>query len=161
MNKETKLDLFAEREFERNIANIIVPDDTGGLVAFGKYHIKPDSVGFTVATWDRDIHSFSTKRIAMAWCTADKFKQYNMGNEILILDRKKQALAADIHCRKSMAERGRTENFYETVNAKIQPKISQFNLVNSELEKCVKSAKYLQIRGFNNETARTRGANAK
>jgi hypothetical protein len=60
-----------------------------------------------------------------------------------------------------VADQGRNEDFYEIVNIKIQPKVSQFNLVNSELEKCVKSAKYLQIRGFNNETARTRVPNAK
>ena len=161
MNTESKLERFAELEFQRNIAHIIVADDNGGIVAFGKYHIKPDSTGYTVATWDRDIHSFSTKRIAMAWCTADKYNQLNMGNEILVLDRKKQALAADIHCRRGVATQGRNEDFYEIVNIKIQHKVSQFNLVNSELEKCIKSAKYLQIRGFNNETARTRVPNAK
>ena len=132
-----------------------VADDNGGIVAFGKYHIKPDSTGYTVATWDRDIHSFSTKRIAMAWCTADKYNQLNMGNEILVLDRKKQALAADIYTRKSMGERGKHEVFYEIVNTKIQTKIDRYNSVSTELEKCVNQAKYIQIRGFLNETERT------
>ena len=32
------------------------------------------------------------------------------------------------------------------------------NIVTAELEKCINSAKYLQIRGFHNETARTSGS---
>jgi hypothetical protein len=44
---------------------------------------------------------------------------------------------------------------------KLQPKIDQYNSVTAELEKCVNQAKYMQIKGFNNETARTIGSNAK
>ena len=80
---------------------------------------------------------------------------------ILMLDRKKQILTADINCRRSMGERGRTEEFREIVNTKIQPKVAQLSSVSTELEKCVNQAKYIQIRGFNNETARTIGPNAK
>ena len=97
----------------------------------------------------------------MSWCTADHQQHYNLSNQILVLDRKKQALAADIYCRKTVGERGRQASFYEIINMKIQPKIDLYNSVNSELEKCVNRAKYLQIRGFNNETARTSGSQAK
>ena len=53
------------------------------------------------------------------------------------------------------------ESFYEIINMKLQPKIDQYNSVTAELEKCVNQAKYMQIKGFNNETARTIGSNAK
>jgi len=136
---------------------MIVPDDDRGLIVFGFYYIEFDKDLFTVKTWDREIHKFASKRAALAWCTADKLKQYSLANNILILDRKKQILAADIYCRKTVGERGATEMFYEIVNMKIQPKIDQYNMVTTELEKCINSAKYLQIKGFNNETARTSG----
>ena len=97
----------------------------------------------------------------MSWCTADSKGHYNLSNIILVLDRKKQVLAADIYCRKTLGERGRTEAFYEIINIKIQPKIDLYTSVTAELEKCVNQAKYMQIRGFNNETARTIGSNAK
>ncbi len=161
MNKQQKLELFAERELKRNIDSLILDDGTGSIVAFGRYYIEPANTGFQVSTWDRTIHCFSSKKTAMAWCTADKYKHYNLSNMILVLDRKKQALAADIYCRKIMGERGKTESFYEIINMKIQPKIDLYNSVISELEKCVNQAKYMQIRGFNNETARTIGSNAK
>jgi hypothetical protein len=161
MTRDQKLERWAEKEFVRNIDQIILSDDDGGIIAFGRYHLKPSINGCIVRTWDREIHNFTNKRAAMAWCSADHQKQYNLSQLILILDRKKQILTADIHCRRSMGDRGRTEDFYEIVNTKIQPKIQQLDSVSTELENCVNRAKYIQIRGFNNETARTIGANAK
>ena len=161
MNQEQKIENWTERELRRNIDKIIIDDQEGGYVVFGKYYIKPKFNRFIVETWDREIHCFSSKKTAMSYCTSDNQRQYNLSNRILVLDRKKQALAADIYCRKILGERGRHETFYEIVNMKIQPKIDLYNSVNSELEKCVNKAKYLQIRGFNNETARTIGSHAK
>ena len=161
MTQEQKLEAWAERELKRNIDSIIIDNGAGGIVVFGKYCIEANDTRFCVSTWDREIHSFSSKKSAMSWCTADHQQQYNLSNSILVLDRKKQALAADIYCRKTVGERGRHENFYEIINMKIQPKIDLYNSVDAELENCVNRAKYLQIRGFNNETARTSGSQAK
>jgi hypothetical protein len=161
MNREEKLELFAERELKRHISSLILDDGTGAIMVFGKYYIQQVGNRYQVSNWDSAIHCFSSKKIAMSYCTADHSRNYNLSNMILVLDRKKQALAADIYCRKTLGERGRHESFYEIINMKIQPKIDLYNSVNSELEKCVNRAKYLQIRGFNNETARTIGSNAK
>jgi len=161
MTKEQKLERFAERELKRNIDSLILDDGDGCIIAFGRYYIEPVDTRFQVSTWDKTIHCFSSKKTAMSWCTADKYKHYNLSNMILVLDRKKQALAADIYCRKTLGDRGRTETFYEIINMKIQPKIDLYSSVVAELEKCVNQAKYMQIRGFNNETARTIGSNAK
>jgi len=161
MTRDQKLEQWAEREVKRNIDSIILDDGNGCIVVFGRYYIEPTGTRFRVSTWDREIHCFSSKKTAMSWCTADNQQQYNLSNRILVLDRKKQTLAADIYCRRTLGERGRHESFYEIVNMKIQPKIDLYNSVDAELEKCVNRAKYLQIRGFNNETARTIGSQAK
>jgi hypothetical protein len=161
MTRDQKLEAWAERELKRNIDSIIIDNGDSGIVVFGKYCIQPQGTRFQVSTWDKTIHSFSTKKTAMSWCTTDHQQQYNLSNQILVLDCKKQALAADIYCRQTIGERGRTESFYEIINMKLQPKIDQYNSVTAELEKCVNQAKYMQIKGFNNETARTIGSNAK
>lgn len=161
MTLDQKLENWAERELKRNITNIILDSDDGSIIVFGRYCIQPRDSGFSVHTWDREIHCFSSKKTAMSWCTADHQGQYNLSTRILILDRKKQTLAADIYCRRTLGERGRHETFYEIVNMKIQPKIDLYNAVTAELENCINRAKYLQIRGFNNETARTSGSQAK
>ena len=106
MTQEQKLDAWAERELKRNIDSIIIDDGTGSLVVFGKYRIQPQGTRFQVSTWDKAIHLFSTKKTAMSWCTTDHQQQYNLSNQILVLDRKKQSLAADIYCRQAIGERG-------------------------------------------------------
>ena len=157
MNQEQKIENWTERELRRNIDKIIIDDQEGGYVVFGKYYIKPKFNRFIVETWDREIHGFANKRTAISWCVADKVNHLNLANQILHLDRKQQILEADINTRKSLGNRCRTEDFSEIVNTKIQPKIDQHYMVKSELEKCINSAKYIQIRGFNNETARIHG----
>ena len=40
MNQDQKLERFAERELRKNIDKLIIEDDEGGLIAFGKYYVK-------------------------------------------------------------------------------------------------------------------------
>lgn len=161
MNKEQKLDKFAEREFKRNINSIIMHDGDGGYIVFGKYRLSSAPGGFEVQTTSNHRGFFSSKRTALSWCVADHNNQLNLANNIKILDQKKQILSADLHCRRSVAERSRHEGFSEIVNTKIQPKLDSYKSLNNELEKCLISAKYLQIRGFNNETARPSGTTSR
>lgn len=155
MNKQYKLEAWAERELQRNISKLILDDDDGGYIVFGKYRISPRDSFYLVETWDREIHSFSSKRNAMSWCIADHKNHIVLAARILNLDKKRQLLQNDVGCRMGIRERSRSQDFYETVLAKIQPKLDSINMLNQELEKCVNSAKYLQIKGFLNETART------
>ena len=157
MNQEQKLERWAEREIQRNMHKMIINDEHGGYVIFGLYHMQPAPTGFSVRTWDKEIHCFASKRTAISWCIADKINYLNLASQILNLDRKQQILEADINVRKNLGNKGRTEEFTEIVNTKIQPKIDQHRMVVAELEKCINSAKYIQIRGFNNETARIYG----
>jgi hypothetical protein len=155
MNKEQKLEHFAEREIKRNIDSLIIPGENGGYVAFGKYFLKPSEEGVAVTNWDREVHVFMNKRHAISWCVADHNNRINLAIRILSLDAKKRIVNNDVQLRRSIAERSRSENFYENINLKLQPKIDVLNMLNNELEKCINSAKYLQIKGFANETART------
>lgn len=157
MNPEQKIEHWAVREIGRNLHKMIIDDGEGGYVVFGKYYITSKSNKFVVETWDKEIHGFANTRTAISWCIADRVNHLNLATQILNLDRKQQILAADINTRKTLGNRGRTEDFAEIVNTKLQPKIDQHKMVMAELEKCINSAKYIQIRGFNNETARIHG----
>jgi hypothetical protein len=156
MNIDQKLEKFAEHEFRKNLPHIIFDDDEGGWIAFGKYRIRPVEDGFVVETTTINyVGTFGSKRTAISWCVADRFDQLNLANEILILDSKKRLTTADIQTRQAVARKSRTQGFSEMIETKIQPKIDVLKSVSAELEKCVNSAKYLQLRGFSNETART------
>lgn len=155
MNQEQKLERFAEKEFRRNMHKLIVQEDDGNLIVFGRYQIREHNEEFFVSTYTSQEIEFSSKRTAMSWCIADYKNQIKLANNILTLDRKKRLLSADIYCRKTLADRSRHCEFNDLVITKIQNKVINYRVVNSELEKCVNLAKYLQIKGFNNETART------
>jgi len=157
MNREQKLETWAEREIQRNLHRMIIDDGEGDFIVFGKYYMHPTNTGVEINTWDKPVHCFANKRTAISWCVADHVNHLNLANQILNLDRKQQILHNDIHCRHTLGNRGRTEDFAEIVNTKMQPKVDQHRMVSSELEKCIKLAKYIQIRGFNNETARIYG----
>jgi phospholipase C len=156
MIRHQKVERWAERELYRHIDNIIVNDNTDGFIAFGRYHLRPDDAGCWVDLETSTAGHFSSKKTAISWCVADKYYQYKLANQILALDQKKQLLAADINCRRRQISHSKNSEFTETVTAKMLPKMSQLTSINAELDKCLKTAKYFQIRGFSNETARTR-----
>lgn len=156
-NKEQKLENWAKRELQRSVHKMIVPDEQGGYIAFGKYQIQPTGQGYLVKTWSDDVHEFVTKRAAISYCVADNNNLLTLAIRIKDLDTKQQFLANDIRCRQLQCNRTRSQDFYDAVDTKVQPAIAKYQAVISELEKCVNRAKYIQIRGFHNETARTHG----
>lgn len=153
-----KLERWASQELAAVVQRAIIETDTGSYAAFGRYHLIPTATDCTVDVDNGGSYTFSSKRIAMSWCIADNYHQYNLARDILTLDQKNQLLAADIKCRSGLANAGQHQDFYEIVNTKIQPKVEQQRAISSELEKCINLTKYIQIRGFNNETARTSNA---
>ena len=155
MNKQKKLEEFASREIASLANKLIVDDGRGGIIAFGKYNIVPAGYKFHVEIKNQNTVTFGSKKSAISWCIADQYNQHNLARHILTLDTKKHSLAADIHCRQALAKRSNHEDFYECVSTKIQSKIDYLSALDAELEKCLNSAKYMQIRGFSNETART------
>lgn len=157
MNQEQKFECWAEQELQRNLNQLIIEDDRGGYVVFGRYRIYPENTRFAVETTTALIHKFASKKAAMSYCTADVRGNYNLASQILNLDRKKQQLSADIHSRQTLGARSQNADFAEIVNTKIEPKMQMLKNVSAELEKCIGSAKYIQIRGFTNETARIHG----
>lgn len=154
MNQEQKLERFAERTAHSVLKNSIIEMDQGYL-AFGQYRILATDTGFDVYNYDDLVGQFGSKRSAISWCVAEKYKQHRLSFEIQVLDTKKSQLSADITARRHLSERCRNAQFAEMVETKLEPKISYYKSVKAELEKCISSAKYLQQRGFLNETARS------
>ena len=155
MTREQKLERWAERELRHSIDKMILDDNSGGWVVFGRYHITPEKQVFNVWHYANFIGSFSSKRSAISWCIADKNNQASLSQQIKVLDFKKQFLDNDIACRTGLSKLSRSAEFREMVKTKLEPKIFLNSAVTAELEKCISSAKYIQLRGFSNETART------
>lgn len=152
-----------DQEFERMVRhelrdimfNVIIPRDDGTYEVFGKYQIIPERPGYTVLCSATEVGFFNNTRTALSWCIADKYRDYNLARDLLLLDNKLTYLNNDINARANIADRSQRWDFRESVGTKLETKLINKKLVEKHLDKCVKSAKYLQQRGFNNETART------
>lgn len=155
MNRDQKFEQWAERALSQKLDQIMFGNEHDGWVVFGRYHIKPVKQDYQVWHYHDQAGNFSSKRSAVSWCIADHHKQHNLSRQIQILDSKKQLITSDIKCRSELARRSNSTDFAEIVNTKLETKLAMNHAVSAELEKCISSAKYIQLRGFSNETART------
>ena len=129
--------------------------EAGRYHVFGEYEISVTAQGVDLACRRRDPQRFSSVKSALAWCIAHKFQRLDVAQEIAELDRCRQRDQADIEVRGQLARRHRDANRREMAMLKADQRRQQLELTELRLDKCINLAKYWQIRGFNNETART------
>jgi hypothetical protein len=135
--------------------DLIIQTDSDHHLVFGSYVLNKTSQGIDLFSPSGDfVCRFGNQRSALSFCIAEKFRRYNLAAQIRNLDAKHTHLTNDIACRQAMAENSDRSTFKELVHTKISTKIHQRRAVANELEKCINLAKYLQIKGFQNETAR-------
>jgi hypothetical protein len=151
-----------DREFERifrqefkNIEPNIIWQSEDGYEVFGHYKIQTKKTGYLVSSGLSEIGVFSSTRTALSWCIADKNRGYNTAREILRTDNKLTDLKNDIHTRAAIGDRSRDHGLREIILTKLESKIIQKKSLENQLDKYVSWAKYIQHRGFQNETART------
>jgi hypothetical protein len=153
MKTSQKLAALAEQELPKLLDHVIIADGEKYRV-FGSYVLRQTAQGYAVAYKDDLVGTFTSTRSAVAWCIADKNRQYNLANEIQHLDFTLLRLRNDIEVRGGQARKS-YGNFWETVSAKAAHRKEQSQQIENELTQCINSAKYWQLRGSNNETART------
>jgi hypothetical protein len=155
MKQDQEFDRMFRQEFRETMPNIIWQNDDGMYEVFGHYRIQPNRLGYKVFCSATEVGVFHSTRTALSWCIADKNKSYNTARELLTIDNKLAALTQDITNRAALGDLSKNPAFRETILTKLESKIIQKKLLENQLTKCVKWAKYCQQRGFENETART------
>jgi hypothetical protein len=133
--------------------NTIIPDGKGYL-AFEVYSIQPKGRLWQVSKCHIPVAVMTTAKVAISWCVADKYNQLHLSTDILNLDQHKQYLENDLHTRETLSRSRRLFLSLDAVEAKISSRKRRLEQVDERLTKCVNVAKYWQLRGFNNETAR-------
>jgi hypothetical protein len=154
MKSHNEFERAMRQELRDIMPNIILPTDTGNYEVFGKYTIMPKKPNYTVMCYDNVIGVFNSTRTALSWCIADKYQNYKLAQDILLLDHKLSFLHNDIHIRAGLADRSTRPEFRENVGTKLETKIIQKKIMENQLNNCINLAKYLQQRGFTNETQR-------
>jgi hypothetical protein len=155
MKLTQEFDRMMRQEFPETLSNLIFQDDDGSYKVFDRYTILNEKTGCRVYCSATDVGKFSNTKSALSWCIADKNKLYTLARDILALDIKLSSLTSDIAVRANLADRSKQPLFRETIETKLETKIIRKKQVEEQLSKCVNWAKYIQQRGFNNETVRT------
>jgi hypothetical protein len=152
-----RLETLLEEEFEQ-IRNNLIFCDNNQYYAFDIYQIIKNSDGTVDVTKGRyDPKTFSSFRIALSWCIADKYQQLNLTYRLMHLDKEKMRISADIAARQALVRQITNAERREATQLKITTKKTSINQIEKQLTKCVNLAKYWQIQGFNrDETARFR-----
>jgi hypothetical protein len=153
--KDQELEAWVRSELRTVMPNFIWCNDAGEYELFGKYRIVSNRPGYTVYCHANPVGDFSSTRTAVSWCVADKYRNYNLARDILNTDNRLSAMLNDIFVRMSIASRSKRPDFRESIDTKLETKIIQKKELEKQLIKCVNLAKYLQQRGFENETARS------
>ena len=149
------LQRLAEEEFPSLQQNILIPVENNCYEVFGNYLIKlTHNSAFLVHKNNVPCGEFSSTRSALSWCIADKYNQLSLRDEILVLDSRKIMLAADLFVRSTLVAGFKNYTTRSAADGKISARRDRLSQVIIRLDKCVNLAKYWQIRGFNNETAR-------
>jgi hypothetical protein len=155
MTLDQEFERMFRQEFRDTAPNLIWQAGAGVYEVFGHYRIQSERPGYRVMCGHTDVGVFGSTRTALSWCIADKHRAYNTARELLRTDNKLTALTNDINTRAAIGDRSQNPALREIILTKLETKIIQKKILENQLTKCVKWAKYIQQRGFDNETART------
>jgi hypothetical protein len=153
--KDQELEAWVRSELRTVMPNFIWRNDHGEYELFGRYRIVSNRPGYTVYCAANPVGEFSSTRTAVSWCVADKYRDYNLARDILRTDNRLSAVTNDVFVRMGVASRSKRPEFRESIDTKLETKIIHRKELEQQLTKYVNSAKYLQQRGFDNETARS------
>jgi hypothetical protein len=160
MIKDQEFERMVREEFKTVMSVLIWQNDNGDYEAFGKYKIVPQNPGYCVYIDDDCQGFFNSTRTALSWCVADKYGRYNLARELLTFDNLLANISNDIFVRAGVANKTRDPIIKENIETKLEPKILHKREIEQQLNKCVNWAKYLQQKGFENETSRFGSATA-
>ena len=155
MKPDQELERMFRLEFKSIESNLIWQTDSGEYEVFGRYRIVPQRPGYQVFCSASEVGTFNSTKSALSWCIADKNSAYNTARELLTVDNKLAALTCDINTRATVGDRSNNPALREIILTKLESKIIHKKLLENQLTKCVNWAKYIQQRGFEDETQRT------
>lgn len=152
----SKLEEILCPDFENVLDSSIIPVRDGYDV-FNRYSLYPKKNSVLVKSnkWCEN-KTFASKRTALSWCIADKYQKRTLAWEIEYLDRQKERLRNDVNAQLQNIDNFRDPVRRDIVELKLETKKSALRHVSEQLNKCINLAKYWQIKGFDDEIARTR-----
>lgn len=150
-----KVESWVQKEFQQMSSFLLWKNERGEYEVFGRYKIIPVKNGFKVHSNNDDEQGFfSSTRTAISWCIADKYNKIDLADQLLLLDNRLNNISNDIFVRLGTAHKSQNADTKENIETKLETKILHKKELEYQLDKCVDWAKYLQKKGFENETSR-------
>jgi len=146
-----RLQELVDRHLFNNPNTILKNKDS--IRAFGIYTIRSTDGYYTVyRNRVLQTHLFAAKS-ALAWCVADKYLLKSLKQRIKNLDHDLGYRKNEIEIMKSAIASVSSDRKY-IIEDKLQTSIMRAQRARNQLNKCLNSAKYYQLKGFENETSR-------
>jgi hypothetical protein len=153
---EAKLDVMLGADLVLAQRNMIQNLGNGVYEVFGRWQLQPGAGRIEVWVRGNRLCSFADLRTAVGWCTAEKYHQRELGAEICRLDQDLTRLRDQDQVRKATALKLRDPDRRAVALIKSAEVHRRHRITNERLRECIRQAKYFQIKGFNDEIARTR-----
>jgi len=151
-----KLEHIVKTDMPLAEQNTIIRNKHGQYDVFGIYQIQRNQHGASVWYKQELTKQFGSVKSAVSWCIAEKYKKYNLARDIEQSDIDVTRLENDVIISQGIIPRIKNFDTYIISHAKLENKKAHLSQAQDRLAKCINLAKYFQIRGFNDELARTR-----
>jgi hypothetical protein len=148
VNKITeKVKRFFDRE---GVPPIVQADDTYHVL--GKYRIVVKDGRYDLYKHEHYVDVLSSSAAALSWCMYDSKNQWQQTHAILTNDRKVQQYRFEIENRKRILKETRDQEEKQWLTIRINEDAHRLREAKRNLEKYVRMAKYIKIKGFNDES---------
>ena len=154
-NTIQRLEYILKPEWAVAEKNAIV-QNTNGYSVFGRFDLRHEEHGVTIWVNQDQVQWFSSSKSAVSWCVAEKYSKFDLSRKITLADADTVRLSNDVAITQQLLPTIHDRDRRTVVRHKLEHKQTQLKQAQERLTKCVNLAKYFQIRGFNDELARTR-----
>jgi len=153
---ERQAQLMLERLTRDHLLNnpnaIIRLDDT--IRAFGRYTITRTPQCFQVYRSATLAAEPSSSKVAISWCVADKYGKDTLAKELITYDLEVERRSDEIMYYRNTLAHSQDSTLRFVVADRLAQSLACLKYAQEQLDKCVNLAKYWQLKGFKDETAR-------
>ena len=153
---ERQAQLMLERLTRDHLLNnpnaIIRLDDT--IRAFGRYTITRTPGCFQVYRSATLAAEPCSSKVAISWCVADKYGKDTLAQELITYDLEVERRSDEIMYYRNTLAHSQDSTLRFVVADRLAQSLARLKYAQEQLDKCVNLAKYWQLKGFKDETAR-------
>jgi hypothetical protein len=136
-----------------NNTNAILRLD-GVIRAFGRYTIIRNSKSYQVYRSATLAVEPSSSKVAISWCIADKYGKDSLAYDLIAHEQEVERRSDEIVYYRNTLAHSQDSTLKFVVADRLVESQARLKYAQEQLDKCVNLAKYWQLKGFKDETAR-------